>query len=146
MTWSNVRIALVTTLVSAGVAIAITSWWVPRAEQHARNTVIERVYQSQLASCRRGKGLRLEVRANAIAESKAYKVLGGFLTGARPRAFAQSKDPNISAESRNAARESLKSIDHGIRVLATHIAIPQKPLPCDEVITDPTAPALPHHR
>jgi hypothetical protein len=160
MNWSNVKIALVTMLVSTGVAIAVTSYWVPRSEQHAREAAIalsqktqaksvfastEKIYRSQIAACGRGKVLRRQVRANALAEAKAYKVLGGFLKGARPRAFAQSQDPNISAKSRNAARQSLVSIDHGIAALSAHIAIPPKPLPCDQVITDPNAPALPHH-
>lgn len=145
MNWSNVKVAVVTVLVSTGVSVAIASWWIPRTERHARNTVVERIYQSQLASCRRGLGLRLQVRANAQAEAKAYRVLGGFLKGARPRALAQSQDANISTMSRVAAKGSLTSIDNGIAALAAHIAIPPKPLLCDEVITDPTAPPKPHH-
>ena len=145
MKWSSVRVAVVATVVATGVSFVVASWWIPRTESHARNVVIERVYQSQLAGCRRGKSLRLQVRANALAEAKAYRVLGGFLKGARPRALAQSQDMNISARSRVAAKKSLVSIDNGIAALSATIVIPPLPQPCDEVIPDPTAAEPAHH-
>jgi hypothetical protein len=162
MNWSNAKVALVTMLVSTGVAIAVTSYWVPRSEQHAREAAIalsqktqaksvfasnHQIYLSQLASCRRGKSVRRATRANALANQKVYRVLRGFLSGARPRALAQSQDPNISARSRLGAKKSLVSIDAGIAALAVRLSIPPPPPRCIDVIIDPNAPpALPHHR
>jgi hypothetical protein len=163
MNWSNVRIALVTVLVSAGIAVISASFLIgyeKRSERHQRDAAIalavkvqhtadvkatEKIYRSQLASCNRGISLRLQVRQNAIAEAKVHRVLRGFLKGARPRAFAQSQDPNISARSRLGAKKSLTSIDNGIAALSVYVAIPPLPTPCDQVITDPNAPAIPHH-
>lgn len=116
-----------------------------QVEHRAIRAAAKITYQNQLASCRRGLGLRLQVRANAQAEAKAYRVLGGFLKGARPRALAQSQDMNISTKSRVAAKGSLTSIDDGIAALSARIAIPPAPTPCDEVVTDPNAPVRPPH-
>jgi hypothetical protein len=124
---------------AAAIALAI------KVQHAADSKATERIYRSQLASCGRGISLRLQVRENALAEAKVYRVLRGFLQGARPRAFAQSQDPNISAQSRLGAKKSLVSIDNGIAALSAHVAIPPVPTPCDQVITDPNAPALPRH-
>jgi len=146
MSWSSkVTVAIVTVLVATGVSLVVASWWIPRTERHARNVVIEKLYHSQLASCERGISLREATRMNALATQKANRVLRAFLIGARPRAFAQSQDANISETSRIGAKDSLKSIDAGIAALSAPIAIPPAPLPCDQVITDPNASAPPHH-
>lgn len=149
----------VTLLVSGGVAVICTAAilsYVNQQQRESRDAAIalaikvqhvadakstEKIYRSQLAACGREQGVRRAVRRNAQANQTAFDTLAGFFTGARGRALAQSKDPNISAVSRAAAGKSLASIDHAIGVFSQPLTIPPKPLPCTEVIDDPNAPA-----
>lgn len=126
---------------SARAATAIAA----AAEHKANQTALGIAYQNSLASCRRGKPLRLAVRANALAVRRGYKTLNGFFKGARPRAVAQSKDPNIAAASRAGAKKSVASITHAIDVFATPISVPPPPPSCLSVIINPNGPPGPQN-
>lgn len=126
---------------SASAATAIAA----RAEHAATQKALEIGYRNAISACQRGKSVRLSVRANAMAVRDAFTTLNGFFQGARPRAVAQSHDPNIGAVSRAAAGKSVASIDHAIRVFATPISVPPPPPSCTDVIIDPTGPAGPQN-
>lgn len=158
--WSNVKIALVTMLVATGVAVAVTAYWVPRTERHARKVAIEQSqktqaaaakkaaeisYNNQLASCRRGLSVRNALRTDALAIRKGARAEFKFFDTAIRRAKAQSKDPAVSAATSASALAALQVYGTLQASLPVNLTIPPKPPKCLDVIKNPNAPAPQHH-
>lgn len=117
-----------------------------KAVQKANFTTNEKIYRSALAACQRRTPEVHALITLARAVRLAHKSLAGFFTGARGRAYAQSKDPHISTVSRVAAGKSLVSIDHAIKIFSIPIKVPAEPPSCLTAILNPNAVTAPQNK